>query len=676
MENELHLAQDITQEDMKVFLDEAEEHLQALDEEVLQLERGGTSAEGLQRLFRAAHTIKGSSGMLGYQPMARVAHALESILDRLRKGTLAVDRPVVDALLQGLDAMRAMKQALVTPVPIGHLLEQTLPKLEHVAALQQATGQHSATPEARLELNDDARKAAFQGAAMGKRAFHIHVSLTKGTAWAAVRCLQLLMEASSLGEVLLSVPDREAVEKEQAGDALEIALLTGRPPEEVKGQLEGIPDVEAVAVEVLQLAAQEGESTPHPSSDEPAPSAANPTSRRAAESQTVRVDVERLDRLMDAVGELVLHRNRVTQISRQLVTSKREDPVVQQLEEASVHISKAVNDLREEVMRVRMLPVGTVFGGLPRMVRDLAQKMEKKVDFVVSGAETEIDRTVIERLRDPLIHLLRNAIDHGIELPDVRRAAGKPEAGTIHLSAQHAEGYMVITVTDDGRGIDREAVKASAVAKNLISQEVASRCTPAEALNLIFMAGSSTAKQLTDVSGRGVGMDIVKTNVEAMNGFVDVKTEVGKGTTFSLRLPLTLATLQGLLVTLGQQVYAIPLLYVSEILPLNRGRIAAVMDREAILSRGQAIPLVRLRQALVTAEADAEKQEEQCVIVVRVGDRSVGLAVNSVMEPQEIVVKSLGKYMASVKEMVGASVLGDGRVALIPDVARLVRDAA
>lgn len=675
----MQLAQDITQEDLKVFLEEAEEQLQALDEEVLRLERGGASAEGLQRLFRAAHTLKGSAGMLGYQPMAKVAHALESILDRLRKGTLSGDAPVVEALLRGLDAMRAMKQALVTPAPIMHLLEQTLPQLEKAAASPQGAAQTPATPSAHLELSDAARKAAFQGAASGQRALHVRVSLTKGTPWAAVRCLQVLMEASSLGEVLLSVPDREAVEREQAGDLLEIALLTSRPPEEVKEQLASIPDVEAIAVETLQLSAAEGESAPHPSSDEPA--AAGPTSRHVAESQTVRVDVERLDRLMDAVGELVLHRNRVTQISRQLVASKRDDPVVKQLEEASVHISKAVNDLREEVMRVRMLPVGTVFGGLPRMVRDLAQKMEKKVDFVVSGAETEIDRTVIERLRDPLIHLLRNAIDHGIERPDVRRAAGKPEAGSIHLSAQHAEGYMVITVTDDGRGIDREAVKASAVAKGLISQEIASRYTPDESLNLIFMAGSSTAKQVTDVSGRGVGMDIVKTNVEAMNGFVDVRTEVGKGTTFSLRLPLTLATLQGLLVSLGQQVYAIPLLYVSEILPLVRDRIAPVMDREAVFSRGQAIPLVRLRRVLSTEQSagpagDNGQQEEQCVIVVRVGERAVGFAVNSVMEPQEIVVKSLGKYMSNVKEMVGASILGDGRVALIPDVARLVRDAA
>ena len=332
-----------------------------------------------------------------------------------------------------------------------------------------------------------------------------------------------------------------------------------------------------------------------------------------------------------------------------------------------------VGELQEGTLTVRMLPVGTVFGGLTRMVRDLAISAGKKVNLVVVGQDTEIDRTVIERIRDPLVHLLRNAVDHGIEAPEDRLQAGKTETGTLTLSAAHAEGYVVISVEDDGRGLDIEKIKSTVVAKGLVTAETAERLTDAEILELIFLPGMSTAKTTTEVSGRGVGMDIVRTNIEAINGFVNLDTKPGQGTKFTLKLPLTLATVQALLVTVGEGLYAVPVVHVLEAVSLSSDDIGTVEgEAEIFRLRGQVVPLLRLGPILGMESPTSEIRSDVFVVVVRLGERLVGLGVDSLTELQEIVVKSIGKYAGEAKGVAGASILGDGRVMLILDVPTLV----
>ena len=378
---------------------------------------------------------------------------------------------------------------------------------------------------------------------------------------------------------------------------------------------------------------------------------------------------------MTTIGELVIDRTRIAQIGRLLQAKYKEDELVQSLGETSAHVAKVVDDLQEEIMKVRLMPIGTVFNGLPRMIRDLARRFGKDVVFSIEGQDTEIDRTVVERIRDPLVHLLRNSIDHGIETPDERAAAGKPAEGAIKLSAFQEQGYILITVSDDGKGIDPDAMKAAAVRKGMLTPEAAERLTTAEAIDLIFAPGASTAKETTEVSGRGVGMDIVKTNIESINGFVTVETKMGEGTTFILRLPLTLATVQALLVSINTTLFAVPVVYVLEVRRIEAIDIETIEGNEVIRSRGSIVPLLRLETIFAGGILQKRKPQDRAayVVVVKIGERLVGLAVQTLVEIQEIMVKSLTDGMGDVKGISGASILGDGRVVLIMDIPTLIQ---
>ena len=377
---------------------------------------------------------------------------------------------------------------------------------------------------------------------------------------------------------------------------------------------------------------------------------------------------------MTTIGELVIDRTRIAQIGRLLQAKYKEDELVQSLSETSAHVAKVVDDLQEEIMEVRLMPIGTVFNGFPRMVRDLAQRFGKDVEFLVDGQDTEIDRTVIERVRDPLVHLLRNSIDHGIETREERAAAGKPVEGTIKLSAAQEQGYIVIKVADDGKGIDPELLRATAVKKGMLSPDAAERLTDVEAIDLIFAAGTSTAEATTEVSGRGVGMDIVKTNIESINGFVTVDTTLGEGTTFNLRLPLTLATVQALLVSMNNTLFAVPAVYVLEVRRIESADIETIEGSEVIRSRGSIVPLLRLDKVFGKGLFPLEIQDRAAyVVVVKLGERLVGLAVHALMEMQEIMVKSLSDGMGDLKGIAGASILGDGQVVQIIDIPTLIQ---
>ena len=391
--------------------------------------------------------------------------------------------------------------------------------------------------------------------------------------------------------------------------------------------------------------------------------------------QTIRIDIDRLDALMNMVGELVIDRTRVVQISKALQARYRDDDMVDALAGTSDHIAKIVGELNDGMMQVRMLPIGTLFNKFPRLVRDLSHNSGKEVEFVTEGGDTEIDRSVIEKIKDPLVHLLRNALDHGVESPETRKAAGKPAQALVRLSAHHEQGNIIITLEDDGKGIDPTVIRQAAVKKGVVTTEVADRLSDAEAIDLIFEAGMSTKEEVTEVSGRGVGMDVVRRSIAEVNGLVKIDTKVGVGTTFTLQLPLTLATFRGLLVESGGAVFAIPLSYVQETGRLESSFIETIIDAEVVNREGGVLPLLRLSAFSQMESENGRHGREDFMVIVQAGDKPVAVAVDALRAQQEIVVKTLGAYIGQTEGIAGASILGDGQVVLILDVASLLKAA-
>ncbi len=665
----MDLAGGITQEDLKLFLQEADEQLQLLDEDIVRLEKEAANPDLMQEIFRAAHTLKGSSAMVGHQRMSDLAHAMENVLDALRKNTLTISSPVVDALLHGLDVMRLLRDELVNPAA----KETDIGEATHELAGAIGAGNNAAatgsTP-ADILVDGAAKDKADTALKAGKKVHRVNITLDKQTSWASVRCFQIILELGKVGEVISSAPTQQEIEEGKAGFVLQALIAGGNGEEDFKKALKEITDIESI------------KSTEYKAEEKPAAAAAKPAENANAAaaprdeskmSQTVRVDVGRLDTLMEQVGELVIYRNQISQIGRGLADKYRDDETMQNLGDSITQIGKIVSTLQQDVMSIRLLPIEIVFNTLPRMVRDMARKMNKKLDFIMEGQETEVDRSVIEHLRDPLIHLLRNAVDHGVESPEVRVAAGKPETGTVRLSAFNQEDNIIITLKDDGKGISPDKLRQAAVKKNYMSAEAAAKLTDAEAINLIFGSGFSTAEKITEVSGRGVGLDVVKTNIEILSGSVNVESVEGQGTTFTLTLPLTLAIIPALLVATGKTICAVPLSSIVESNKLETKDLKTVRGREVTLFRGNVLPLLRLEE--IFGWGTGERKDNTYVVVVKFAGTQVGLTVDALLEQQELVVKSLDHFIGGSNGITGASILGDGRVVLILDVASLVRGA-
>lgn len=691
---------DISADELKVFMQEAESLLELLDEDIVRLEQQEESDDLLQEIFRAAHTLKGSSGMLGFTAMAHLTHAMEDLLDRVRKKTLAVSPAIIDALLMSLDGLKILCDNIgaeeETPVDVDPIVEAL-----HAAAAGGAAPVEvaSAVPSLLTLVAGDAALTARAEAAAedGRTPYLVTVQIREQSEWAAVRCFQVLNSLDRAGEVIVSIPSQADIESEQVGRAIEVLFATDGSVDELTAMLEGVEDAERVTVlpwvagaapAAAIAAAPEG--TPAATSnvveiDQARKSKAAQESLATAAQKveglqtTVRIDVEQLDSMMNMVGELVIDRTRVSQLSKLLSGRFKDDEYIRSLGETATHIEKVVDELHENMMRVRMLPVGLLFSKFPRLVRDLARSMDKNIRLEIEGEDTEIDRSVIEKIKDPLVHLIRNAADHGIETAEERRAAGKPELSILKLVARHEQGQIVISLEDDGHGIDAERVKAKAVERGVISAEKAARMSAEEAVNLIFAPGLSTAAKTTEVSGRGVGMDIVRRDIEALKGHVEVDTELGRGTVFRLRLPLTLATIRGLLVSCGSTTYAIPLNYVQETLRPDPAQLKTVSGRSvlSLRTRDAVMSMIWLDESLgVDAERTASR-DDPYVVVVRTGDgereRPVAIAVDRLIDQQDIVVKSLSGYLGRARGIAGASILGDGQVVLIVDIASLIK---
>ncbi len=577
----------MTDDDIKVFLVEADEQLQFLEDGLLALEQSSDDPEVIAQIFRAAHTLKGSSATLGHDKMARLTHSMESALDLVRKSRIEVTSTLMDLLFECLDMLRILNREISTAQDSGADITALNERLLDV--IEGVDGQEGAGASTHASARASADESACAGGLAGPGDVKIRVTFTKTCPMPSVRAYQVVDRLSALGSIAFSHPGMDRIEAgddisdlvvvvEYDGDALEPLIEAARDVSDVEsacvlqvghvGSTRATAAAAAAAAAAVASASVQGEAAARSA----AAAGAGGTAARAAatavaapRATTVRVDVARLDILSNLVAELVIDRTHLSQVESRLAEKHGGDEVVSELNRTSTHIGRLTTELQEAINKARMFPIDNVFKRFPRMVRDVAQKQGKEVELIIEGEDTELDRSVSEEIGDPLIHLLRNAIGHGIESPAERAKAGKPTRGTVRLSAFHQENYIVIQVADDGRGIDPEAIKASAVRKGIVTEDAAARMSDKDAIGLVFASGLSTAVKADDVSGRGVGMDIVRKNIEKLNGNISIDTVLGRGSTVTVKLPLTLAIIRALLVSLGERIYAVPLSSVREI---------------------------------------------------------------------------------------------------------------
>lgn len=681
---------DISQDELPIFLAEVDEHLQTLDETLVELEHRSGDADLLQNAFRAAHTLKGMAGMIGHHRMTDLTHALETAFDGLRKGQYSVSTALIDLCLDAVDGLRALRDE-VTQGMLSDYDPQ--PLIEAFADFTSSKkGQFFNQSTVAPTSPEPAVPQSAETHSNGKKLLHIQAQIDPHSIASAARAFQLMMALQELGEIAAMQPSLEQIETAQPVQTFQAQLLTNVNEDAVAEKLGQISEVEKVVVQAdgAGKVVVKEEDKPQPASpqqstageksddqpavaplNQPARSRSNGSAGRGVE-MTVRTSVERLDSLMNLVGELITDRNHLFQVRNKLEAQAHNDPLVENLAETVAHISRITDQLQEEVMRIRMLPIGNLLHKFPRMVRDMSQKAGKLVDVVIHGEDTELDRSMIEEINDPLIHLVRNAIDHGIEPPEERRAAGKPERGTVTLNAWHEQGRIILTVSDDGRGIDPAVLRKKVVQKGLMTAEEAAALTDEQAVDLIFLPGFSTAEKVTDISGRGVGMDIVQTNIQRVNGSIHIETAVGRGTTFQIVLPLTLAIVPTLLVRVGSATFAIPLVMVLETLRLSPADIKTIRQKPVTLLRGSVLPLVYLRE-LYNIPENGQQRKRLFAVVIQSGKHRVGLVVDGFMGEEEVVVKSLGKLVGEIPGISSAAILGDGSITLIVDVPALLR---
>lgn len=633
---------ELTAEERTLFIAEAEEHIANLESGLLRLEQGGDTAV-IGELFRSAHTLKGSAGAAGLTGMSQLAHAMENLLDQVRNGTKAVTAELIDALLMGVDLLRAMVVALRqdTPLPDAALL------------IRQLTALAQQTPN---ELQQEERATTLHHTT--EVVVTLNIFIKPECPMPAARAFQAYLAMSRYGEVVSLEPPVSEIQAGRAKYRLDAQVRF--PDETALTELEQeLARFADVVVEVQrQREGQRVRKIVTPSSSPEAPTTA-PT-----ELQSVRVSVEQMDALLNLVGELVIERARLERGVRR-VTEFHGNGVAEELQGVTERISRIVGQLQEALTRTRMVPLSIVFGRFPRLVRELARSMGKRVQLRIDGEATEVDRALVEKINECLVHLVRNALDHGIEPPDERIAAGKPPEGVVELAASQSEGSVIIVVRDDGRGIDPDRLRRKAVERGWLSEEQAAVLSDDDALRLIFRPGFSTKDQVSEVSGRGVGMDVVKNALEQIGGTVDIQSTVGVGTTVTLRLPLTLAIIPALLVRVAGRLFALPMHSVAEVLDLQRETVQVIGQGERVLMlRGEPLPLWSLAHLLGAANG----RKEGIAVIVRRRDRWVAVSVEAVEGKDEIVIKPLGFPLHTLRAFLGATILGDGSVALIVDL--------
>lgn len=682
-----------TNQYMEMFLEESKDHLQSLNERLLDLEKDPADSDAINEIFRSAHTLKGMSATMGFNVIAELTHDMENVLDLIRTDKIKADEDIIDVLFKCIDALQQMVDNINNGEPEDSVdVKELVDKLNSIAATggdkapasfkAKTTAEpaakkdaNSENPPANIELSDIDIDLINSAKKSGLRAMHVKVTLAETCVLKTARSYMVMSALDEIGDVIKSIPSTEDLEQEKFDLTFDVILLTGEEEQKVESVLMNISEIARVDIELIKVPdAPKKEVTTAKKAAVPAVAKKNaPAVKKQAiqhhdnmkSGQSVRVGIEKLDSLMNLVGELVINKTRLEQIGN---THR-----IAELVETVEQMDRVTGDLQSIVMKVRMVPVGQVFNRFPRVVRDLAKELNKEVNLTIEGEDTELDRTVIDEIGDPLVHLIRNSMDHGIEHPDEREAKGKPPIGQVGLIARHEGNNVIIMVTDDGAGIDANIIRSKAVEKSVITQDDADNMTDAEAVRLIFLPGFSTSDVITDVSGRGVGMDVVRTTIEALGGVIDVETKKNEGSVFKIKLPLTLAIIQALLVNVQEEIYAIPLASIDSTINITSEDIKTIQNKETIVIRGEIIPIVRLDRALNVSHIEDKKDEEIYVVIVHVGDKKCGIMVDKLIGQQEIVIKTLGKLLSGVKVISGATVLGNGQIALILDVAILMQ---
>ena len=689
---------------LEIFLDETNEHLQNLNDQILILEQEPENEGTINEIFRAAHSLKGMAGTMGYKRMQNLTHDMENVFSEVRNGNIKVQSNMIDILFQCLDALEAYTANIRESGDEGTDDNEALIKAlnDILNGDKEETQEAEAAPQAEAE----AAPAASEGSAdekwkqvklgeselvvlneakkQGKNVYGLTVKVQESCILKAARAFLVFKAIEELGEIIVSNPSTQDIEDEKfeldfsvivlADGEIEPLIAAAASVSEIESVTGGILDIPAETETAKEEVAEEevkAEVAAQPET-EPAPKAAANAAPAKADSKkpakpvvnrTVRVDIEKLDVLMNLVSELIIAKNSLVSAAGTEDNSGSGSAAVNEQVE---YLESVTTSLHESVMKVRMVPIESVTTKFPRMIRDLSKKLGKKMELYITGEETELDRTVVDEIGDPLMHLLRNSADHGLESAELRKERGKPEVGSIFLDAYQDGNNVVIEVRDDGNGIDTEAVKRKAIERGVVTPEAADNMTDKEIIDLLFNAGFSTAKVVSDVSGRGVGLDVVKSKIESLSGEVEVKSVLGEGSTWIIRLPLTLAIIQALMVSIGSEKYAISLASIQTIEDIEATSVKLVQNKEVIHLRGTVIPLIRMRNVL-DIPSEENDPEHMVVVIVKKGDKLAGLVVDDLIGQQEIVIKSMGKFINRCKMISGATILGDGEVALILD---------
>ncbi|MFS0869699.1 chemotaxis protein CheW [Paenibacillus xylanilyticus] len=676
---------------LSMFIDESNDHLQSLNDNMLQLEGNPEDLSIVQVIFRSAHTLKGMAATMGFEDLASLTHKMENVLDLVRNEKLKMQDYIFDTLFKSLDALETMVQditgggegkadvsAIVASLQAIESGEWTGGKTPAATATSKPVESISSA----VDLDEFQYSVLDQSIAEGHRVFYIDVLVSEDSQLKGVRAYMVFDLLERSGEVVKSFPSVQDIEQEKFERSFSLYYITTKEAQELEKNILSISEIESAKViqldqETLQqmtnqaAAAVEAETVaiatavsqeivPAVKTEEKA--AAKPTApakQTAAPSRTIRVDIERLDVLMNLFSELLIDRSRLEQLASETGNNDLSDTVA--------HLSRVSSDLQNIVLKLRMVPVDTVFNRFPRMIRDLAKTLDKKIDLVITGAETELDRTVIDEIGDPLVHLLRNAVDHGVESIAERIAAGKPEMGTVNLRAFHSGNHVFIEIEDDGKGIYREKLLQTAIKRGVVTEEQGAKMSDDEVNQLLFAPGFSTADKISDISGRGVGLDVVKSKITSLGGNVTIHSTPGKGTNFSVQLPLTLSIIAAMLVRVGSEKYAIPLSSIVETAIVQREQVRNIHGNKMITFRESLIPYLSLNEVFGVPDFNDEDESETEIVVIRKGDRLAAVSVEEFIGQSEIVLKSMGSYLPSIEGISGATILGDGQVALIVD---------
>ena len=689
---------DVTQY-LEIFLDETREHLEALNTHILNLEQNPEDSDTINEIFRAAHSLKGMAGTMGYKRMQNLTHDMENVFTEIRNGAMKVTSPMIDTLFQSLDALEEYTANIQNSgdegtndnQPIIDMLNNFLKnkgeapeaapapeeKKQEEPKAEEPSGNNDEEKYKSIVIGETEASVIQAAKAEGKNVFGFTVYVNENCLLKAARAFLVYKAVEEKGEIIISNPSAQDIEDEKFDFDFSLIALTESKLEDILTAARNVSEIDKVVGGPIELsvetAKEEEPKAEAKAASETAVAAASPAKTESAPAKTpsktggkpvvnrtVRVDIEKLDVLMNLVSELIIAKNSL------VAASVSEGVAGASFDQQIEYLESVTTNLHESVMKVRMVPIESVVSKFPRMIRDLSKKLDKKMELYMTGEETELDRTVVDEIGDPLMHLLRNSADHGLESAEVRAERGKPEVGSIFLDAYQDGNNVVIEVRDDGNGIDVEAVKAKAIERNVVTPEQAENMSEKDVINLLFNAGFSTAKKVSDVSGRGVGLDVVKSKIEALSGEVEVSSKYGEGSTWTIRLPLTLAIIQALMVVVGGEKYAISLGSIQTIEDVNPKDIKLVQNEEVMTLRGQVIPIIRLDKEL-DVQSTKSPDDNMIVCVAKKGEKLAGLVVDELIGQQEIVIKSLGKYINKSKLISGATILGDGEIALILD---------